>query len=96
MNDRPKTYTSKFGTHCSTCGSLAEACGDLDKCREDAQLWIEEVILSGNSTHPWLSTAHDMHKEHFPDKEERLARSRKATVQAKGLRAIKAVTPEGQ
>jgi len=88
MPNPKKTYESKFGTHCAMCGSLAEACGDVEQCHIDARPWIEEAILSG-SNHPWLSTARNMFVETFPEKVQRSIRSRAATVQVRKIKAVK-------
>lgn len=71
------------------CGSLVEACGDVEKCHEDAQCWIEEAILAGNQKHPWLATAHDMYAADFPEKVRRSERARKATVAGKKIVSVK-------
>lgn len=60
MQHKSYTYRSRFGEHCSYCGSLVEACGDVVQCRIDANLEIDEAILKGTSDHPWLETAHRM------------------------------------
>lgn len=47
MAHKPLTYQSRFGTHCTTCGSLVDACGDILQCQIDAKLYIDESIRSG-------------------------------------------------
>ena len=57
MSHKPYTTQSAFGTHCASCGSLVDACGDVIQCRIDANFEIEEAIRKGNSDDPLLGTA---------------------------------------
>jgi len=61
---KPLSYPSRFGMHCTSCGSLVEACelanGSLEQCKEDASFHIEESIRNGDIDHPILGTAHEM------------------------------------
>lgn len=57
------TYMTRFGLHCTHCGSLVGSCKDQAKCREDAAFHIEKAIRSGSEDHPLLETAHRLFGE---------------------------------
>lgn len=57
---------SMFGSHCDTCGSLVEACGDPIKCREDASLHIDRALRNrDDNVHPLLQAALDILDREF-------------------------------
>ena len=47
MTHESYTRQSAFGTHCTCCGSLVDACGDVVQCRIDAKLHIDKAIHTG-------------------------------------------------
>ena len=57
MSHKPYTHQTRFGTHCSSCGSLVDACGDVIQCRIDAKFEIEEAIRKGTSEDPLVDAA---------------------------------------
>lgn len=49
MRVNTNNWISPFGEHCGICGSLTEACGDKQKCAEEAKLHIDEAIINGDT-----------------------------------------------
>jgi hypothetical protein len=45
---------SKWGEHCGICGSLVEVCIDKNKCAEEAALYIDQAIISGDTDGDYL------------------------------------------